>query len=112
MSLHNLDAIHGDEHLGDELGEWEITEIEADFWRGVLRTPPAPDQLLAELLAEDSAAHRVLWQIATLDLARLDDRVKLMYAAQRLRTIASRLVRSQILEGNIEPNGGWDRRLD
>lgn len=104
MSMHNLDAIHGDEHLGKEFTQREIKEIELAFWRGELWSVPSVKAEVAFLLTGDEDCEGPLLDICTLDLSRPACQLQLIAAVHRLRRRASHLVQNQILEGNIRGN--------
>lgn len=100
--LHNLDAIHGDEHLS-ELTDTEVDAIAEDFWQGcaeILGTC-TESELVSGLLAEDVAASKLLFDLCSTnpDLQSHEARIKDL--VRKLTRRAQHLVDDQIRQGNI-----------
>lgn len=102
IGMHNLDAIHGDEHLS-ELTDAEVDAIAEEFWQGraeILGTCSA-SEMVSGLLSEDDHASSILFELCSTnpDLQSHEARIKDL--VRKLTRCAQRLVDDQIHQGNI-----------
>lgn len=99
MNMHNLDSIHGDEHLS-EYSRDDIAAIERDFWETQSGVADRAETLL-DLLAKDTQARLLVWDLVCCNADLISHRQRILDLNKRLRRIAESLVVDEIEAGNI-----------
>lgn len=103
IGMHNLDAIHGDEHLGDELRDDQIDLVSEDFWEGKAEIfgNCTDVEFLALEISADPTASKLLFQLCATNPAMRNQQPHILELLQRLTVRVESLIRNQIREGNI-----------